>query len=156
LGTGKITFLNFTDDFISFILRGVVQGYFVLLKKGKVWYFKRSKLPIEMGEDILEGKYLKPFKITKYKGLKHMHIYDHREFTRCMEDWREYLDITPPRGIVDILICAYPVPSSLPRVRVQRVIYNPEEISDEEVEKWIKDNKLHLWVSTQIRKKHKE
>ena len=125
----------------------------MVIKKDGIWYIQHSYLPMEMSNDPLEGMHYAQFKVDTYKGLVHVHIYDHRFFTRCEPDFRVYLpDLKLLDGIVDVLVCLYPVPGTLPHARVQRVVFDPTKIDLETVEKWIRDNKLHTWVSKQIKK----
>ena len=133
---------------------GVLKGYYAIKKEDNLWIFMKPKLPIDLENDPLEGMQFKEPKIDEYKGTIHIHFYDDRWFTRCVSDWRQYLpDIKPPKGIIDILVCLYPVQGSIPNARVQRIIINPELISIDDAIEWAKSNHLITWKHKQIRKK---
>jgi len=154
---GEVETHEVSDFFISFTLVGSkIDKTFALSKINALWTLEEYKgAEVEMQEDPLEGMQFRKFKVEDFprKGYKIMWIYDPRYFTRAEPSWQDYLELKLPEGILDVLLGVYPVVGTIHHVRVMGIKYDPEKISDEEVEKFIKKNKLDRFVSPLIRRK---
>ncbi len=176
IDNGKLTILETSPNFISMNIDGKkLKGYFILKRAGNGWVFMRSKLPssemsrvFEMMElyyqllaagDPRTGEPFDPFQIEEKRGWDHfiVHIYDLRKFTRVepSEKVKKYLpDLEIPEG-VDIAIGLYPVPGRIHHARVAYVTFKSDKWDYDKAVEWIKRNKLHEFVRTQIREKRK-
>ena len=158
---GTVEEIETNPAFTSYIFSGKrLRGYFVAKLGEDGWEFTRGRLPERMTKsNPLEGKPLSPFResrVPKHPNWTMLEIYDVRDFTRCEPSTRvkDYLpDLEIPEGIVDIGICLYQVPDRIHHARVSYVIFDNTKITREEVEKWIRENKLDEWVSPMIRRK---
>ena len=155
---GEVDTAEVSDYFISFTLVGSkVNKAYALTKINALWKLEEyTGAQVELQEDPLEGMQYKKFKVEEFprKGYNIMWIYDPRFFGRAEPNWQDYLpDLELPEGIMDILLGVYPVIGTIHHVRCMGVQYDPEKISDEEVEKFIKKNKLDKFVSPLIRRK---
>jgi len=155
---GEVDTAEVSDYFISFTLVGSkVNKAYALTKINALWKLEEyTGAQVELQEDPLEGMQYKKFKVEEFprKGYNIMWIYDPRFFGRAEPNWQDYLpDLELPEGIIDILLGVYPVIGTIHHVRCMGVQYDPEKISDDEVEKFIKKNKLDKFVSPLIRRK---
>lgn len=152
LDQGECVLLDFKDNFISFNLFGrKLKGYFVARKDGgwKVW---KSTLPepSRLEEDPLEGKaYSKP-KWEEHRDFYFVWLYDPKEFSRAVENPDEYLKVDKPDWLLDLLLGLYAVPGTVHHVRVMGLKV-AKDVDKDEVEKWIRENKLMDFVSQQKR-----
>jgi len=149
LDRGTVTIHELTDKFVSMTFNGkIIKGYYIY-RKDKEPVFMKSELP----EPLEEPKLLKPFKVTgvpKQPELYRLHLYDHRDFTKCV-DYKKYLpDLKLPDYVTDVILCQYYVPGTLPHLKVQSVIVKKDTPKTQVIE-WIKQNKLHTFDAIQIR-----
>jgi len=157
---GSVEIIEFTPSFMSFMINGKkLKGYYIARRVDGMWEFMESKLPkgekeLQSKGDPKTGDYYDPFIIEKKRTWDYfiVHIYDLRYFTRCepKEKVKLYLpDLDIPKG-VDVAICLYHIPNQIHRARVAYVKFS-SDWSYDDAEKWIKDNKLHIFDKQQIR-----
>ena len=157
---GEAEIYELSPHFISMKFFGErLKGYWVyrIEPTGEPFLIK-SKLPeaeeLKKG-DPSTGEYYIPFLMEHKKGWDYywLHLYSPGGFTRCVEDWKEYLpDLKKPPEILDILVCLYRRPGKIHGARVEGVKVS-NEWCEEEATDWIKKNKLHLWTGELIRHK---
>jgi len=173
---GELTLLETSPNFISMNIKGSkLKGYFIIRKTNGEWKFMKSKLPspelskkfrlMELYYELLSagdprtGEPFDPFQIEEKRGWDHfiVHIYDIRKFTRVEPDERvkKYLpDLEIPEG-VEIAIGLYSVPGKIHHARVAYVTFKSDKWDYDKAVNWIKKNKLHEFVRSQIREKRK-
>ena len=165
LDHGTVDIIEINPFFMSMMFHGKkLKGYYVAKKTDEGWIFMKSKLPhteLTGTGNPLTGDYYKPFKIEKKKGWNYfwVHIYDIKEFTRCVseKEARElYLKgVNIPKQVLEVNVCLAPRKGTLPLARLQGIKVS-DEWTEEQATKWIKDNALHTWSMTMIRKIKKE
>jgi len=165
LDHGTVDIIEINPFFMSMMFHGKkLKGYYVAKKTDEGWIFMKSKLPhteLAGTGNPLTGDYYKPFKIEKKKGWNYywVHIYDIKEFTRCVSEneARElYLKgINIPKQVLEVNVCLVPRKGTLPLARLQGIKVS-DEWTEEQAIKWIKENALHTWSMTMIRKTKKE
>jgi len=165
-----------TDVFKSFFLHGQqLNGWYVAIKRNGRWYVSKSRLPRPMSvedyyhalietvslTDPLKGQYYRPFRIVQKRGWDYFRvdIYDIKDFSRCepTEKTPKYLpELEIPAGIREIRIGLFPRKGALHGARVQSVIFDADKWTYEDAVRWIKKNRLHIWLGTQIKERRKE
>jgi len=176
LDEGIIQLIEDTDVFKSFFLRGKqLNGWYVAIKREGQWYVSESRLPrpLSLSElyeslseyvsltDPLKGEYYRPFKIVQKRGWDYFRvdIYDIKDFARCepAEKTVKYLpDLEIPAGVREIRIGLFPRKGALHGARIQSIIFDVDKWSYEDAIRWIKKNRLHIWLGTQIKERRKE
>lgn len=158
LDHGPAEILNDTVTFSSFVLKGrKLNGYFVLLKRDKLWIFKPSERPGE--EKLAEPKPYDPWRIVDIKGRPtfRIELFDLRDFTRCEVQSKvpRYLDFDVPSG-VKIGVCLYTRPGALHGAKIAYVIFDRDKWTLNKAVEWIRQMKLDKFSKTQIREKREE
>jgi hypothetical protein len=176
LDSGSIQLIEDTDVFKSFFLHGQqLNGWYVAIKRNGRWYVSKSRLPRPMSvedyyhalietvslTDPLKGQYYRPFRIVQKRGWDYFRvdIYDIKDFSRCepTEKTPKYLpELEIPAGIREIRIGLFPRKGALHGARVQSVIFDADKWTYEDAVRWIKKNRLHIWLGTQIKERRKE
>jgi hypothetical protein len=152
-GEGNI--IDETPVFISMMLHGKdMKGYYTARKGEAGWFFSQSKLPEPHSSgDPESGDYYKPFIKEQKKGWDYywLRIYDMRQFSRCITDYKQYLpDLNLSSGVQDVLVCLYPRPGTTHGARVAAIKVSADTPESEAIS-WIKSNKLHTFSSALIR-----
>lgn len=143
---GDVSILNISQVFMSFVFHGEeLKGYYILKEYDGKLKFGKSSLP----KGLSEPKPLDDIEVETHKNYTIYWIYDARDFHKC-ENYRKYLKIEVPKWVLDIGVCTYTVPQSIPHLKVVYVITD-NSVEPEKVKKWIREQGLVELDFIQIR-----
>jgi len=158
LWQGELLIYHRDPYVMTFYISG--QGlfeWFVIRKQDGMWELEKSRLPTKMTSegDPLAGVPFSPYRVGKVRKRPQFFevtLYDHRHFTWChtLDAVKAYLPkLVIPKG-VEVNLCRFTVPGTIPHVRVASVIFDRERWTPSKARAWIDKNKLAEFVKPMI------
>jgi len=150
-----IVFID-NEAFCKFMLNGkYLRNYYIASFLDDIWIIMLMKHVGDAFEDIKPYKEPKIIKVRNHPEWFGIELYDGRLFTKSESDYKKYMDIEPIDGLIAIYLGQYPVEGTLPHLKVWRLIFDRNKISEEEAIKWVKEQKFVDMDFIQKKEKHK-